>query len=894
MKSSRYALSKKLRRPNEKKTLEGTVSKVPESMRGFLQHSEDRRLTFAGVCCFLWEELQIWRRWEPKTAENYGRIMGKKVLSHFDSRAFEELDEDDYIELWDKLLRKHLSESDLKGASVVIRGIVELAYEHGLTQTILWGLPMYFAPGLQKIDPMKSKEQQEEEIGNQLAIRMRIPKSVALETELAMTKAMLENSWENGELVAGLIMLCTGARTSEVTGFSYKHLCEVTPGYWALVRYDVSEKDSRHTRGGGKTSNAFRLLPVPNFLVELLLKRKQRIARRFPENREEELDSFPLACKGMDCQIRCTQKELNQNLKRIYQSVGVSEDLMVHAYLDMQEDAALKEECEGKATAYLLRRMFATAAVYCGLEPGEICTLMGHAIEDHRVKKVDFSNPDQFRKLADKVFSRPVIQVFDGRAGERHSVYTGETMQFSGESNVIITVPEKRTIQISAMSLLAGEPVQVTTSGITWSSTNSFLQPEPENGKNLIMNQYLWEQGEKAWDLARDQTVRLKQRHQSETVAKWGQVLEETMDTMAVVPETEKAPHADINEVLLQQEGEGETFGQTAQQEEATERQDQTGGDGGRNTVSWAADETLHILTNQGKILAMENPFAIQKTRLAGKRLSEIGKREKVTGVIRFDPMYEAWILSLKGVLYRVPKGTVLSGKAFCNSKNPAYLALLEGGMFFQGEPSSGGKPSIVCLADTGRIRRMSTLHLNRIPENGRQLVRLEPGETLVAACMCCEASGVLIVSREGKGLHLEGQDLKAGFTPGGRLYDGMGVRNKDRAAICIPYQRGNDVLILTQNGKAIRLQETFELAPHKRGSFGAAIVRLDEGDQVLTAMRVSDAAVLLLSKEGRSLCVNLREIPAVRSAAKGVQTMSLKPGQAIAAIAMLQRVDGD
>jgi DNA gyrase/topoisomerase IV subunit A len=219
--------------------------------------------------------------------------------------------------------------------------------------------------------------------------------------------------------------------------------------------------------------------------------------------------------------------------------------------------------------------------------------------------------------------------------------------------------------------------------------------------------------------------------------------------------------------VLLQQEGEGETFWPTAQQEEATEQQDRTDRDGERNTVSWAADETLHILTNQGKILAMEKPFVIQKTRLAGKRLSEMGKREKVTGVSLFDPMHEAWILSPKGVLYRVPKGTVLSGKAFCNSGNPAYLALLEGGMFFQGEPNAGGKPSIVCLADTGRIRRMSTLHLNRIPENGRQLVRLEPGETLVAACMCCEESGILIVTRNGKGLHLEGQDLKAGLTPG-------------------------------------------------------------------------------------------------------------------------------
>lgn len=206
MSSRQYALNKKLRRPNEKKITEGNVGKVPESMRAFLQRTEDHRLTFAGACCFLWEELQTWRRWELKTAESYGRIMGKKVLLHFDGRAFEDLDEDDYLELWNKLLRQKLLDSDLMGASVVIRGVVELAYERGLTQTILWGLPLYREP--ESEDPKKSKAQQQEENGERLAERSLVPKSVSLETEIAMAKAMIENSWENGELIAGLIMEC--------------------------------------------------------------------------------------------------------------------------------------------------------------------------------------------------------------------------------------------------------------------------------------------------------------------------------------------------------------------------------------------------------------------------------------------------------------------------------------------------------------------------------------------------------------------------------------------------------------------------------------------------------------------------------------------------------------
>ena len=364
------------------------------------------------------------------------------------------------------------------------------------------------------------------------------------------------------------------------------------------------------------------------------------------------------------------------------------------------------------------------------------------------------------------------------------------------------------------------------------------------------------------------------------------------LDTMTVVPAEKSYRYEEENGMLLQQEFEGEEAWSASQQEKA-EQMENTGSTSQKEPVLWTANEKLQILTDRGRLLVPEEQFLLQKTRLVGKRLPELRKQEKVVGAIEYDPMWEAWVLSPNGILYRVPRGTGLCGNDFCSSDNELHIALREGGMFFQNTRDDWDRQSVVCLADTGRIRRISTLHLKRIPDTGRQLVRLETGETLVSACMCGEESGLLIISQKGKALYIERQELKTILRIGAHLYEGMRLHGDDRAVACISYEKGKDILIVTRNGKALRLQHEFEIVPHKRGSSGATTVRLDEGDQVLTVMHAPNSAMLLLSKEGRSLCVNTNEIPAVRSAAKGVRTMNLSPGQAVTAVVPMQFVNG-
>ena len=277
-------LNQKLRKPAQDKTAPVNYDPLhPASLR-LPQQTADSRPTVAAVYRMLWPKLREERKLARSTARQYDRVMAQKVLPQMPlDVAFADLDEDEFLAFWDHLCGSGLSQSHLQIASVVIRTIMELAYDQGLTQTTLWGLPQYriLPEDGAPLEVLPCEDPEEE--GARLAdLAVRTPRSISLDVEFALAAWMIDNCCEHGELIAGLLMLCLGVRTSEATGFSYKHLVEVRPGYWALVRYEVSNKDARTTQAGGKTSNAFRLLPVPHFLTEILMDRKRKLLKKFP------------------------------------------------------------------------------------------------------------------------------------------------------------------------------------------------------------------------------------------------------------------------------------------------------------------------------------------------------------------------------------------------------------------------------------------------------------------------------------------------------------------------------------------------------------------------------------------------------------------------------------
>lgn len=873
-------LNQKLRKPAQDKTAPVNYDALHPASLTLPQQTADGQLTFAGVYCTLWPKLRETRKLARSTAKQYDRVMAQKVLPQMPlDVAFWDLDEDDFLKFWDHLCSSGLSQSQLQIASVVIRTIMELAYDQGLTQTTLWGLPQY------RILPEEGAplevlpcEDPEEEGARLADLAVRTPRSISLDVEFALAAGMIDNCCEHGELIAGLLMLCLGVRTSEATGFSYKHLVEVRPGYWALVRYEVSNKDARTTQAGGKTSNAFRLLPVPHFLTEILMDRKRKLLKKFPP---EAVENLPLACKGVDYTCRCTQKETNEAMKNLYRLAGVAEDLMRTAYQEMRADPDLAEDCEGRATAYLCRHQFATAMVYCGLTPGEIYTVMGHAEEDESVRKSDFANPDAFCALADKMSRRPLVQFFDHLAACHTYSCEDKPVSVCADGDVDLYFPSGGIFGVSLLGVEYGDNLRVETEGVEiLQQTPLCLPGNPSD--TISIRGALRALGEEAWRAAVDKTVVLpspaavieRLDHESAPPSLHAIYPAANFRSQDVVeiPQPALVAAEKSDDQVLPQPTECVDMLEPVRQAVPV----RSGKPEAKVFGEAVAPGRLYLLKQKGKILALPDRYPVVNRNLAGKRLLE-ERHAELTALLCHKEWEPALVLAQDGMMYKIEAGQRLDSPDFCRPDNPAYEALRCGGILLQGPELGQSDGTITCLSDRGSIRRVAFERFRRIPSEGRQLVAVLEGDKLVSACMCSAHADLLIVSARGKVLRLAAKDLYVVISPGADLCAGMTLADEDHAVLCRPYKTDTEYLFVTGSGRAVRLAASAELMPHGRGSQGVRQVRVGAGDQI-AALLPAAPAVFLAATNGKGLCIRTDSIPVTSGAAQGVVAMKLRP----------------
>lgn len=892
-----HTFGKKPRKPARGKTAPANYPPLHYATLYLPQKTEDGQPTFAHVYYKLWPQLREMRKLAYSTAKRYDLTMAKRILPLCSQeKAFAELDEDDFIDLWAYLSQAGLARNSLRIASLVIRALMDLAYEEGLTQTTLWGLPQFrILPedGI-PIEITPCADPQDE--GNRLAeLAVRTPRSISLGVEFSLAQGMINSCSHHGELVAGLIMLCLGCRTSEATGFSYRHLSKIRSGYWALVRYEISDKDSRVTRAGGKTNNAFRLLPVPRFLSDILLSRKRALEDLYAP---EEIENMPLACKGVDYSCRCTQRELNEKLKNLYRQAGVTEDLMRTAYQDMRENLDLAKDCEGRATAYLCRHQFCTAMVYCGLSQGEIYSLMGHAVEDASVRKSDYANPDSFCMLADKMSRRPLIQMLDQLSACHTYCCQDAPVTVRADGDIDLFFPSAGQFDISLLSLERGDRPELEPEHVTVMHQDSFTVPR-DHPETLSIRSALYTLGVQVWDAAVNKAIALPSpaaaierfEDTGEPCGPAIHVIRPAVHELTLpVSHTEASiptPPSQIPKKPEEQAASEEKEPPTIPASGPSSAPAHSGKPAPRVFGSASAPGTLYLLDSSGEIHSLPDRYPIRNRDLAGDRLLGEQRTAPPAALLCCEEQTPALILSTSGRLYQLAAGQRLDRGEFSQSANPAYQALRSGGILLQGPALRQQDGTITCLSAGGSIRRVSLARFRRIPPEGRQLVAVSEADPLVSACLCTSGSDVVLASAQGKVLRLSAADLRPVTAPGSQLYSGMALTGNDRAALCRPYEPDTEYLFITCSGRAVRLSSSAELLPHGRGSQGARQVRVGPGDQLMELMPVTPA-VLLVSTGGRGLCIQTDSIPVTTNPAQGVRSLKLRPPNTVlAAIGM-------
>jgi DNA gyrase subunit A len=106
--------------------------------------------------------------------------------------------------------------------------------------------------------------------------------------------------------------------------------------------------------------------------------------------------------------------------------------------------------------------------------------------------------------------------------------------------------------------------------------------------------------------------------------------------------------------------------------------------------------------------------------------------------------------------------------------------------------------------------------------------------------------------------------------------------------------EEGSDIFVISKYGYGKRTKVA-QFTPHARGGVGirSAVVNDKTGELMGVKRLVNDEQeVIIISKQGQTIRLGLKDIPALGRATQGVRIMRLNDGDEVVSLALVDKVD--
>ncbi len=261
--------------------------------------------------------------------------------------------------------------------------------------------------------------------------------------------------------------------------------------------------------------------------------------------------------------------------------------------------------------------------------------------------------------------------------------------------------------------------------------------------------------------------------------------------------------------------------------------------------VPASTHDYLLFFTNKGRIFRLK-AYEVPAASLAGKgvaavNLLQLQPEEKITSIIRHDKDSNAdgylFMATTKGTVKKTPL------KDYENIRTNGLIAIkLDDGDELRWISKTSGKNDVIVSTSAGQAVRFNEEEVRPMGRTARGVrgVRLRPNDTVV---------GMDIVDDE-----------------------------------------ANNLLVISQNGYG-KVTKIANFPSHKRGGVGikAAIVTAKTGPIIsVHTLDPQASEVLLISNNGQTIRVSLKDIPVLGRTTQGVRIMRLGDGDAISSLGLM------
>jgi DNA gyrase subunit A len=241
--------------------------------------------------------------------------------------------------------------------------------------------------------------------------------------------------------------------------------------------------------------------------------------------------------------------------------------------------------------------------------------------------------------------------------------------------------------------------------------------------------------------------------------------------------------------------------------------------------------------------------------------------------------------------VYEIPVGSRTSkGQAIVN-----LLQLQEGEIVTSMLTSSDEKTGefLIMVTNRGTIKKTVMSDFKNVRRSGLIAIKLRPGDFLKWSRLCNKKDQVMIITREGKSIRFTEENV----TPTGRASMGVrGIRIKEGDEVVdmdiVKNTALADLLVIMENGlgKCTKVTDYREQA---RGGTGVKAANITAKTGKIIGAKIiqedSKGDLIMVSKQGQIIRLQLKNIPSQGRATQGVYLMRLNQGDKVASTSVIE-----
>jgi DNA gyrase subunit A len=201
----------------------------------------------------------------------------------------------------------------------------------------------------------------------------------------------------------------------------------------------------------------------------------------------------------------------------------------------------------------------------------------------------------------------------------------------------------------------------------------------------------------------------------------------------------------------------------------------------------------------------------------------------------------------------------------------------------------------IMCTV-RGVVKKTPFEQYQNVRSSGLIAINLDDGDELKWIRMTTGDNEVVISTRQGQAIRFHEKDAR----PMGRVsrgVRGIRLRSDDQVIGMDIVEDGSSIFVISKYGYG-KKTKVAQFTPHARGGVGirSAVVNDKTGELVgvKTLGDTDDQEVIIISRNGQTIRLGIKDIPALGRATQGVRIMRLNDGDEVVSLALVDKTEDD